>query len=869
VEYFSRRSFLLGGASVFALGLPDAEAALRLHGSGVSGVQTAGKVQTGLTSMFANIDYPFIDICRMAGSTWQAFLSPTVDPYQYLNADGYPNAMPAGAFEWRMVNLAGQLLDPSDGFGGRWVLDWTGGPATLDAVFTGANVSQSVFSSTITGTAGRIVFNVTSTSLSPGAALLMQINITAVTGQITKVRLFPAALETLLATQQWHPDFISFYKVWGRTRYMDWAQTNGNTQILWSSKTTTTQFSQVGFNIQSYCGQASKTSKNSFTTLNAPPGNPSSWTNGQIVETFMPLSSAPTYVDVQSMTPGTTTVINATAHGMSTGDTVQFANGSFPSGTGQTTDAATHLCSGSPVFTITVINANSFSLNGINSSAWTATSGGGQVFWTFQVASGLLPSKPVSGFDGSSIFLIGFGSFIANTDIVCQFVYDADFDRLMYCHAPDGLGTGVPTGCNIELLVDLANTIYAANGNQALQQPWFCIPNMADDTYVTNWATYIRDNLNPAITFCVEYSNEVWNTAAGFIQTSWHAAKGAIQWSTPSSLETEYQYYGYRFRSRMAIIESVFSGQMNRVNRVFGNHVTDVTSLQVVIDRHQCPLGGFTSGDYPINHADSLCTANYYNMNQSNTLDATQVHDLVYGVNTTLLTTIDNHFRTDASGSGSLSYLQGQWTQWATFCNGYTSNISGKKIQPTNYEGGFNAYPLYSQSGTPYSPPITITGGTYDSSTGHLKITTTPALLGMANGQSITLSGFTGTGSVSSLNGTYGIANNLISSDDPTTGTLWFIATSGLGSITITGGAAINITADTLTAMYMYQDSATYAQFLTDASNANVASGYNYPSQFCVVSGGRNQASPFELIQPNRFAPATLAYTAFRTLNGR
>ena len=134
----------------------------------------------------------------------------------------------------------------------------------------------------------------------------------------------------------------------------------------------------------------------------------------------------------------------------------------------------------------------------------------------------------------------------------------------------------------------------------------------------------------------------------------------------------------------------------------------------------QCPLGGFTAGDYPINHADSMCVANYYNATSA-AMDAASIWNIVYSKDPTLIASglsyLDGRFRGDAS-QGSLSYfagvsappftnVRGQWYLWAQLCAEYTSNISGKRIQLTAYEGGFNAISNYSVAGNPYTPPST------------------------------------------------------------------------------------------------------------------------------------------------------------------
>jgi hypothetical protein len=59
-------------------------------------------------------------------------------------------------------------------------------------------------------------------------------------------------------------------------------------------------------------------------------------------------------------------------------------------------------------------------------------------------------------------------------------------------------------GVPVEILVELANRVGF--------DPWFTFPHLVDDAYVTSFATFVHDNLDPALTPIIEYSNEVWNT---------------------------------------------------------------------------------------------------------------------------------------------------------------------------------------------------------------------------------------------------------------------------------------------------------------------------------------------------------------------
>lgn len=71
-------------------------------------------------------------------------------------------------------------------------------------------------------------------------------------------------------------------------------------------------------------------------------------------------------------------------------------------------------------------------------------------------------------------------------------------------------------GVALEYMIQLANTLQA--------DPWFTIPHQASDDYVRQFATLVRDRLNPKRKVYIEYSNEVWNWA--FEQTPYAERKG-------------------------------------------------------------------------------------------------------------------------------------------------------------------------------------------------------------------------------------------------------------------------------------------------------------------------------------------------------
>jgi hypothetical protein len=83
-----------------------------------------------------------------------------------------------------------------------------------------------------------------------------------------------------------------------------------------------------------------------------------------------------------------------------------------------------------------------------------------------------------------------------------------------------GDASWVPQGPPVEIMVRLAN--------EAGVDPWFTMPHMADDDYMRQFATVVRDRLDPRLKAHVEYSNETWNGA--FPQFGWLRDAAIAEW---------------------------------------------------------------------------------------------------------------------------------------------------------------------------------------------------------------------------------------------------------------------------------------------------------------------------------------------------
>ncbi|MDC0736814.1 calcium-binding protein [Cognatishimia sp. SS12] len=106
--------------------------------------------------------------------------------------------------------------------------------------------------------------------------------------------------------------------------------------------------------------------------------------------------------------------------------------------------------------------------------------------------------------------------------------------------------------------------------NQVGADPWFNMPHQADNTYVENFATLVRDQLRPGLKAHVEYSNEVWNFQ--FEQAQYAAAQAVALWGE-AGRDNWMQYAGHRAAEIAEIWNAVFDDAAeHRLTHVLGVH---------------------------------------------------------------------------------------------------------------------------------------------------------------------------------------------------------------------------------------------------------------------------------------------------------
>jgi hypothetical protein len=91
-------------------------------------------------------------------------------------------------------------------------------------------------------------------------------------------------------------------------------------------------------------------------------------------------------------------------------------------------------------------------------------------------------------------------------------------------------------GVPVEVMVDLCNQLGA--------NPWFCMPHLASDDYVRQFARLVKARLQPQLKVYVEYSNELWN--GGFAQTKFAEREGRRLSFSEKPWEAGWRFAAYR-----------------------------------------------------------------------------------------------------------------------------------------------------------------------------------------------------------------------------------------------------------------------------------------------------------------------------------
>jgi hypothetical protein len=162
-------------------------------------------------------------------------------------------------------------------------------------------------------------------------------------------------------------------------------------------------------------------------------------------------------------------------------------------------------------------------------------------------------------------------------------------------------------GVPVELEVELANQLGAS--------PFFSMPWNADDNYITQFATYVRDHLGAGQQAYVETSNEVWNWGYWVSKQAVSEAKvEGLASDQAGEAQLGAERYGEKTAHIMQIWSNVFAGQMNRLVRVYSwqnvqpwvGEMGLKNALPYVDAYATAPYWSFTQSDYTGQSLDTI-----------------------------------------------------------------------------------------------------------------------------------------------------------------------------------------------------------------------------------------------------------------------
>jgi hypothetical protein len=154
-------------------------------------------------------------------------------------------------------------------------------------------------------------------------------------------------------------------------------------------------------------------------------------------------------------------------------------------------------------------------------------------------------------------------------------------------------------GVPVEVMVQLANEIGA--------DPWFTLPHMADDAYVTAFATLVHDSLDPRRKVYAEYSNEIWNFI--FPQTLWAQDQARALWGEGAGDDAWIQFAGLRAARVADLWAAVYAAEPDRLVRVIATHTGWMGLEQPLLN---APLAVAHGAAPPYHSFDAYAVSGYF-----------------------------------------------------------------------------------------------------------------------------------------------------------------------------------------------------------------------------------------------------------------
>ncbi|MEL6973058.1 MAG: hypothetical protein AAFO02_23030 [Bacteroidota bacterium] len=230
------------------------------------------------------------------------------------------------------------------------------------------------------------------------------------------------------------------------------------------------------------------------------------------------------------------------------------------------------------------------------------------------------------------------------------------------------LGSAFNFRVPLEYMVQLSNEIGA--------EPWFTMPHAANEDYIRNFATYVRDHADPNLPIRVEYSNEVWNWQ--FKQAQWVLQKSIEEWG----IESHAAYHAKKAVETALIWNEVFGVEAeDRLIHVLGAHAINSSRSKRLLearDWQEAEPNNFVS---PSTVFDELAITNYFGgMTMRDTEKQADLLQAIKSTDVDAVAFLTERLR-DPRYRRSLPELEIEWREHADVAHKYDLKIVA-------YEGG-------------------------------------------------------------------------------------------------------------------------------------------------------------------------------------
>lgn len=568
-----------------------------------------------LPSTLQGGEFPFIDHAK--SGAWAEVNSATwTTPFhQCIDAVGHVNTAAGKNKQWFKLFY---IPTPTE-YAGSWTIDWTNS-FDFSFVLNDGSVSVSSHTGADFTTVSAARFKGTNCSMTftlPGntdGRMYMRIEDTDVnsTGAYGgNFRFYRTDQASLLPTKIWNPDFKNKIIALNPAvlRLVDYQNTIGSLNCRWENRCPVnyngwTQGGGPGHVYFTNSSYPDATGTNIYTVA-AIAGTPAALTHGELATIRFPNAivrgGSKTVTAVTKANPG---VASSTAHGYQNGDLVQF----YGTDMTQLLDVE---C------TVANVTANTFELQGVNTTAYTTFTTGTCAI-VCKAAIGGRASKQMKMRDGYTNIGV-YSQITANS--IFTFMYDKPTDSWLFS---EGIYIpGIPPEILLQLFVELA-----AETTRGPISPWFCIPHMAmraSDTnysagsdYLKNLITLLKNGdgtygpLPAACDIWLEPSCETWNFGAAFWETPYLARVGFLRWG--GSRVDAHNYSTLKAILYFNDAVAAYGAGSSRIKRVMAVQAAGLAGAQVIRWDGSATITGDalnTWGDEPARHYDYLAPATY------------------------------------------------------------------------------------------------------------------------------------------------------------------------------------------------------------------------------------------------------------------